>query len=239
VMVIYEGVGRSFKLQGSSFKLQGSSFKLQGSSFKLQGSSFKLQGSKILKKYKIKKPYFIYVGNVYPFKNVYLLLQAIKYLNDLNHLKNNIQLVIVCSRDVFWKRLERQVKKLGLGKEVVMPGQLSDKDLSILLKKASAFVTASLMEGFGLPGLEALSTGCPVLAARAGSLPEIYGEAAIYFDPQNVNDLVGKMKKVLQLNKNERNIIIKKGRKQSKKYSWEKTAEETLGTYKGIFAELA
>jgi len=218
VMVIYEGVGRSFKLQGSSFKLQG---------------------SKILKKYKIKKPYFIYVGNVYPFKNVYLLLQAIKYLNDLNHLKNNIQLVIVCSRDVFWKRLERQVKKLGLGKEVVMPGQLSDKDLSILLKKASAFVTASLMEGFGLPGLEALSTGCPVLAARAGSLPEIYGEAAIYFDPQNVNDLVGKMKKVLQLNKNERNIIIKKGRKQSKKYSWEKTAEETLGTYKGIFAELA
>jgi len=220
IRVIYEGVGEPYI---STWHVANSALKKVKKNYEPSATSYE----RLLRKYKIKKPYFIYVGNVYPFKNVPLLLQAIK------HFKNT-QLVIVCARDVFWERLEREVKKMGLDKNVIMPGRLSDKKLAVFFKNATAFVTASLMEGFGLPGLEALAAGCPVLAARAGSLPEIYGEVATYFDPNDIDELVKKMKQALEFSKGRKGKIIKKGRKQAKRYSWRKTAKETLGIYNSI-----
>jgi len=209
----------------------------EGVDEKLKTQSPKSKAKRILKKYRITKPYFLYVGNVYPFKNVPMLLKTFKRESNPKNPLKKVSLVIVCSRSVFWQRLKKQVKQLGLRKRVIMTGRISDKELRVLYKNAIAFTTPSLMEGFGLPGLEALSIGCPVIAAKAGSLPEIYGDAATYFDPQNTDDLVKKMNKVLSFAKDQRKKIIQKGKDQAQKYSWRKMAEETLEIYRQSFGQ--
>lgn len=181
--------------------------------------------SKIEKKYRLSKPFFIYTGSAYPFKDLPTLLKAIKKLAKY-------QLIIACSRNVFWQRLKRQVEAMGLEKLVVLPGQVPDQDLHILYRQASAFVTCSLMEGFGLPALEAMASGTVVISARAGSLEEIYSKGSLYFSPKNTFELTAKMREVLNFSPLRRQLQIKQGFRQAKLYSWEKTAGKTLQVYR-------
>jgi len=209
----------------------------------------------ILAKYHLSSPFFIYTGNAYPFKDIPTLLKAFKQSNSnvpcqppldsarparsgqAGHRTSKIQLIIVCARSVFWERLKEKVEEIGVEEGVRLPGEVPDKEVAVLYRQAVAFITPSLMEGFGLPGLEAMASGCPVIAARAGSLPEIYGKAAIYFEPQNPNHLVLKIGEILGLSSKERNKLVKLGTEQSQKYSWEKTARTTLTVYGKILAE--
>lgn len=163
----------------------------------------------------MKKPFLVYTGNLYPHKNVGVLVQAAEKLK--------INVAIVCARSVFEKRLPVSPYAHYLGR-------LSDKELIELYREASAFVFPSLIEGFGLPGLEAMSVGLPVIAARASCLPEIYGDAALYFDPHSVDDLVEKIKSLLTDEK-LRATLIAKGKSQAKKYSWRKMASQTWEIY--------
>lgn len=165
-------------------------------------------------------PYVAYTGNLYPHKNVPVLLQAIKLL------KGKVNLVISCARSVFASRLETS-------KYVKFMGQTSDADLVAIYKQAVAFVTPSLIEGFGLPGLEAMAAGTPVIAARASCLPEIYEDAAIYFDPHDPVDLADKINSLL-LDPKLRQKYITAGLKQVKKYSWAKMAEQTWQIYQDV-----
>ncbi|OGD63305.1 hypothetical protein A2160_02310 [Candidatus Beckwithbacteria bacterium RBG_13_42_9] len=185
----------------------------------------------VLNRYQLKRPFFIYTGNAYSFKNLTTLLKAIK---AINHKTQKITLLIACGRSIFWERLSRQVKEYNLEKMVVLPGLVSDNDLRILYRQAVAFVNPSLMEGFGLPGLEAMASGCPVIAAKAGSLPEIYAEGAIFFEAQNILELAQKIMETLHLSPAGRKRLIDNGIKQAQKYSWEKTARETILVYKKI-----
>lgn len=164
------------------------------------------------------KPFLLYVGNLYPHKNVPLLIQAAEKLK--------IKLKIVCARSVFENRLPKSdfVEYLG---------RVSDKDLTSLYKSALCFVFPSKIEGFGLMGLEAMTAGCPVLAANASCLPEVYGDAAIYFDPNDLNDLISKIKLIISDQK-LRQILIAKGRLQVKKYSWTKMAKQTWEIYQNV-----
>jgi len=193
------------------------------------------KNKKLIKKYRLSTPFFVYTGSVYPFKDLATLLRAFK---DLLGRKGLVKpkLLITCSRSIFWEKLKKDVKRLGLEKEVIFPGQIVDDDLAELYQMASALVVPSLMEGFGLPGLEAMSSGCPVIASRAGSLPEVYGQAAIYFQPQNAADLTEKLSRVLYFSPSQKAKQIEKGRNLAKKYSWEKTAQETLDIYEGCFS---
>ena len=169
----------------------------------------------------MKSPYVVYTGNLYPHKNVGLLIQAAE--------KIKIDVAIVCSRSVFEKRLP-------VSRHVHYLGRLSDHDLIDLYHRALAFVFPSLIEGFGLPGLEAMSVGLPVIAANASCLPEIYGSAALYFDPYSVDDLIAKIK-LLQSDQRLRAELISNGFAQAKKYSWAKMANQTRDIYQNILSQ--
>lgn len=163
----------------------------------------------------------VYTGNLYPHKNISLLIEAVERLK--------INLKIICARSVFENRLPKS-------EYVEYLGRLTDQEMIEVYKKSQAFVFPSLIEGFGLPGLEAMAVGLPVVAARASCLPEIYEDAALYFDPYDVNDLILKIKSVLE-DDNIKNNLIKKGFSRVKKYSWAKMAKETWGIYQSILKE--
>jgi len=181
---------------------------------------------------RFKKPFLLYVGNLYWHKN---LIQLIKVLSLINQ-TGRLHLVIASKKDKFYQSLKKEVIKRKLEKFVKFLGFVSDKDLGRLYQEALAFINPSLMEGFGLPGLEALSSDCLVLSSDRGSLPEIYKDAAIYFDPENSQDLEKKIKQIISFDKAEKERRVKKGRELVKQYSWQKCAEETLKVYQEIVA---
>jgi len=182
---------------------------------------------------KFKKPYLLYVGNAYPHKNLERLILAFKKL-----IKEGLdyQLVLVGGEDYFYKKLKKhlnhfnQAERSTINQKIIFPGFVSDKELGELYKSASLYIFPSLSEGFGLPPLEAMARGVPVVSSNATCLPEILGDAVIYFDPLDINDMAKQIKKAL-LGENLRKKLIKKGLEQIKKYSWKKMARETLAFY--------
>ena len=171
-----------------------------------------------------KELFLVYVGNIYPHKNLNRLLDALAILK-------NVKLTIVCPRDVFTKRLEGEIKNRGLDSKVKMLGYQNPKDLADLFKKATAYVFPSLSEGFGIPGLNAMVTGLPVICSNIPTLKEVYQDAALYFDPNDPKDIAIKINEVLT-DKKTRTVLVEKGKEQVKKYSWQKMAKETLDVYK-------
>ncbi|MDO8261209.1 MAG: glycosyltransferase family 1 protein, partial [Candidatus Magasanikbacteria bacterium] len=183
----------------------------------------------LLKKYQIAKPYLIYVGNAYPHKNLETLFAAIKIINK----KTKLNLVVVTARNVFSKRLEVQIAKNNLEKNVQITPYIQSDELNSILRNSEAYVFPSLSEGFGIPGLNAMAAGVPVLASNIPTLQEIYQDAAIYFEPKNPTDIADKIINLLKSSKTK-DDLIKKGFTQVKKYSWQKMAEETLKVYQSV-----
>jgi len=200
----------------------------EGIDEKILQSTSKIKPADILAKYRIKTPFIVYTGSLYPHKNVERLVMALKRLNDLNHL--NISLVVVCARNVFYERFKKKIEQMKAEKFVNLAGFVPDEDLAAVYRGAEAFVFPSFWEGFGLPGLEAMALGLPVISARASCLPEVYGEATLYFNPLSVEEIAEKIEMVIR-DKKIRETLIKKGFEQVKKYSWEKMARETLKVY--------
>lgn len=182
----------------------------------------------IIEKYGIKKPFLLYVGSIYPHKNIERLIEAVKDLQNDGHI---INLVIVCARNVFWQRLIEKVKLTNSESFINLIGFVPDEELAVLYQEAEAFIFPSLSEGFGLPGLEAMTQGTAVIVSDIPVFREIYGEAAEYFDPQNPEDMAGKILDVVE-DGDKRKKLIEKGESQIKKYSWQKMASETLAIYK-------
>lgn len=173
--------------------------------------------------------YLLYNGNLYPHKNIEVILKALSKLP-------NLKLKIICARPVFKDRLDQNIHKFGLQKQVEFLGYLPDKDFSTLYQNALALVHPSFLEGFSLTGLEAMALNCPVIAARASCLPEIYGDSVLYFNPTSSQDLITNITK-LQKSSSLRQELIARGQIQIKKYSWSKTAQETLAFYNQILNE--
>lgn len=186
----------------------------------------------IAKKYNIAKPYLLCVGNLYPHKNIEILIKAIKRYHDSS---NDIKLVIVSRRGVFQEKFHMFLEKEKVLHFVKVLSGVGDFQLANLYKRAEAFVFPTKSEGFGLPGLEAMAYGCPVVCSDIPVLKEIYGSSAFYFDPDDAIDIVDKLKKVLA-DKTLRNNLIKKGKQQVKKYSWRKMVEQTVNAYKEVLA---
>jgi len=187
-----------------------------------------------LLRYNINKPFLLYVGNAYPHKN---LEGLIKVFFRLHKSEPDLRLVLVGKEDYFYKRVKKHADSLWPGDEnknpVIFPGFVPDQELAILYKKARAYIFSSFYEGFGLPPLEAMSYGCPVISSDSSSLPEVLGKAALYFSSENKDDMLAKIREIIK-NENLRQDLIKKGYEQVKKYSWEKCARETLEIYKKI-----
>jgi glycosyltransferase involved in cell wall biosynthesis len=132
--------------------------------------------------------------------------------------------------DIFEYVLEQKLED-----NVIFTGYVSNSQLAALYQKASCFIFPSLYEGFGIPLLEAMHYRCPVIASNAASLPEVGGDAAVYFDPKNSNDLVKALDEVIG-NDQVRQSLVKKGLKRVQLFSWERSAGETLKTIKDAFS---
>lgn len=180
------------------------------------------------KKYNITKPYWLYVGVAYPHKNLETLLAAWEIF--CNQYDNNYQLVLAGNKNYFYKRLEKIIQEKNI-QNVIITGFIPDLELPNLYKNASLYVFPSLYEGFGLPPLEAMQYDLPVISSKRTCLPEILGDAALYFDPTDPNNIVKTAKLVLQ-DKNTTQKLIKNGQKILQKYSWQTTATKTLSIYK-------
>jgi len=188
----------------------------------------------IAAKYGIRKPYLLYVGSMYPHKNLPRLVSAFKLVSEEYE---DLALVLVGKKDFFQARLSEEVARAGLAGKVFFPafkvgsGHISDEELVVLYQEALCFVFPSLSEGFGLPPLEAMSFGIPVVASEATCVPEICGSAALYFDPEDIEDIARKIKAVVE-NPTLRAELVRKGLVNLKRFSWRKMAEGTLGEYR-------
>jgi glycosyltransferase involved in cell wall biosynthesis len=177
------------------------------------------------------KNYVLYVGGMEPRKNLVLLLKAFKLLPK--ELAEGLRLVIAGRPDQFFFQLKREVEALGLSDKVYFTGFIAGERLVLLYNGASALVLPSLYEGFGFPLLEAMACGTPVVCARSASVPEIAGDAALYFNPTDANELTQALSGVLG-DQAMAKKLREKGFKQAAKFSWEKTARETLEVYKEV-----
>jgi glycosyltransferase involved in cell wall biosynthesis len=213
VVVTYEGVEDKFSI--SSFQFPNK------------------EKEKVLKKYQIKKPYLLYVGSVYPHKNINRLIKAVKIAREK---LPKLSLVVVCSRNVFWQRLKKVIHSIKADSYIKLTGFVPDEDLALLYQEATSFVFPSLMEGFGLPPLEAMASSCPVISSRATCLPEIYGQAALFFDPLNPKDIAKKIVTMVS-DKKLQNQYRVRGQKKVTEYSWKKMAQETMGEYQSVISK--
>ena len=178
----------------------------------------------------IQKDYLLYVGNAYPHKNLERLIRAFGIL--INKYKQNLQLILVGEKDYFYKRLKSFVdyQPLFVRQNIIFTGFVSDEYLSVLYQGASIYIFPSLCEGFGLPPLEAMNFGVPVVSSDATCLPEILGNAAFYFEARNAENISKAIIEVLS-NKHLQENLIQNGYKQIKKYYWKKMAKKIIRIY--------
>ncbi|MBI5793867.1 glycosyltransferase family 4 protein [Candidatus Uhrbacteria bacterium] len=172
-------------------------------------------------------PFLLYVGNAYPHKNLETLLSAFSLFHKSHP---NVHLVLSGRGDVFYERLQKEVGRLNLENHVRFVLNPTDQDLAALYRQASVYVFPSKCEGFGLPPLEAMSFGVPVAASNTSSLPEILGEAAVYFDPKDPEKITQAIRKVFE-DPSLQETLRKKAFEQIKRYSWKKMAEQILHVY--------
>lgn len=172
----------------------------------------------------IPSPYVLYVGTIQPRKNIIALIRAMTVLNKAHP---EFTLVITGKKGWLFDQIFKEARNLYLENKIIFTGYVTDEELVTLYQKAFCFVLPSFYEGFGIPVLEAMSFGCPVISSFSSSLPEVGGEAMLYFDPDNHSELADKIV-LLESDKKLRIDLIKKGRQRIKLFSWNKCAKETL-----------
>ncbi len=173
-------------------------------------------------KYKIDSDFILFVGTLQPRKNLSRLIEALSLLKN-----KNLKLVVVGKKGWQYEDILSAPQKFGVEGRVMFLDFVSDEDLIGLYKEAKCFILPSLYEGFGLPILEAMKHGCPVITSNVSSMPEAAGDACLYVDPQNVSDISEKIDQITSDPKLSEELV-KKGYEQVKKFSWEKTAKTTL-----------
>jgi len=200
--------------------------------FKVQSSKFKIE--KALKKYQIKSPYLLFVGTIQPRKNVGRLIEA--FAQVLKE-RENLNLVLAGAKGWLADEVYQLPKKLGVEKQIKFLGYVDEGDLPLLYNGALVFVLPSLVEGFGLPPLEAMACGCPVVVSATSSLPEVAGKAGILIDPESIDSIAKALLTVESYytsNYDRYEEMRQKGLAQAQKFSWEKCARETLAVLERI-----
>lgn len=177
----------------------------------------------------ISDKYFLYVGNAYPHKNLERLLDAFgEYKKEF---ANDIKLYLVGKKDYFYVQIEKKIEKLGLKKEVKIFNSVTDEKLVAFYENAQALFAPSLMEGFGLTPLEALSNKCLCAVSDIPSFHEVSKNAVLYFDPYSIESIKKMMVKVTNLSPQDKKDLLMKGAQRAREFSWMKMAQETLEIY--------
>lgn len=168
-------------------------------------------------------PYLLYVGAAYPHKNLERLVEAFGIYSQENP---ETQLILVGKHDFFYKRLIENTHN----KQIIFPGYVSDIELANLYQNATAYIFPSLLEGFGLPALEAQAHGVPVISSSTGSLPEILGDSAMYFNPENIQEIASTIRSICA-DQNLQKQLREKGEANLKRFSWQEMAKATYDIY--------
>jgi len=185
--------------------------------------------TRALQKYGIETPFLIAVGAIHQRRNVPRMIQAVQQAQE--ETGKDIKLVLVGPNHHYPPLdLDAFIEKSAPDGEVIALGWVPNDDLRALYHSATALLYASLYEGFGLPLLEAMHCGAPVIAADATAVPEVVGEAAVLVNPYSIDDMA---KAIIRLTGDEslRQELIEKGKMRAAKFSWEKTAQETVKVY--------
>ncbi len=175
----------------------------------------------------VREPYFLFVGVWMNHKNISRLLEAFQRIR-IEGFRG--QLVITGAGRTYDDDVAGWVRHLGLAEDVRLPGHVADDVLPMLYRHAEAFVFPSLYEGFGLPPLEAMACGVPVIASHVASLPEILGDAAVYVDPLSSEDIARGLRMVLT-DTEARAELVRRGLVHARRYAWQRCARETLWEY--------
>ncbi|MEW6041492.1 MAG: glycosyltransferase family 1 protein, partial [Elusimicrobiota bacterium] len=206
IYVIYEGVDLQFKIVQNPDALE-----------------------MVRKKYGINKKAVLYIGRQDPSKNLIMLVKAFELVRK----EVPCQLVISGKKDARYPGPYELAEKSQYKDDIIFTGYVQDVDLPVLYQSCDVFAFPSLYEGFGLPPLEAMACGVPVVTSNVSSLPEVVGDAALLVDPRNAGEIANAMKKLLTDDK-LRSEMINRGLNQVKKFSWEKAARETLKVFEEV-----
>lgn len=181
-------------------------------------------------RYSIVTDYVLYLGTLKPSKNIEGLIEAFSRIGSK---KLKVKLVIAGKKGWMYEPIFEKVKKLNLEDDVIFTDFVDEKDKPALIKGAKVFVLPSFWEGFGLDVLNAMASGVPVVASNVGSLPEVVGDAGILVDPERVDSIAEGIKEVLLAPVAKYNSMVSQGLSQAGKFSWEKTARQTLEVITG------
>jgi len=181
--------------------------------------------------YDLSFPFFLSLGTLEPRKNLIFLLDAYAALRAAGEVSH--KLVIAGERGWLYEGIFRRVKELSLEREVIFLGFVADENLPALYSLAEVFVFPSLYEGFGLPPLEAMACGTPVITSRSSSLPEVVGEAGLMVSSEDSDGLTQAMRRVLD-DRALREDLARKGVRQARKFTWQASARKLLTIYQGL-----
>ncbi len=198
-----------------------------------------VERGRILERYQIHYPFLLYAGNIRPQKNIPRLVEAFAVAREQlsrHPVYHDLHLIIIGDEISRYPSVRRAVIQTRVEKAVRFLGFVPFNTLRVFFESAAAFVFPSLYEGFGLPPLEAMASGTPVVTSNVSSLPEVVGDAAVLVNPENVFEIARAIKEVL-LDEDLREELIAKGKAQAARYSWERTAREVLEVYREVGKE--
>ncbi len=189
----------------------------------------------VLKKYGINSKYILSVGTIEPRKNYVNLIKAFAlHLDKVK--KEEIKLVIVGRKGWAYNECLKSAIELGIQRHIIFCDYVNDVDLPIIYNMAELFVFPSLYEGFGLPVLEAMCCGVPIICSNTSSIPEVTADAAVLINPLNIPAMADAIENVMS-NVDLRKSLSGKAMRQSSRFSWEKTAQKTISVYKEVLGE--
>jgi glycosyltransferase involved in cell wall biosynthesis len=197
-----------------------------------------LERRRILERYQIHYPYLLYAGTIRQQKNIPRLVEAFAVLRgelESHPVYKDLRLIIIGDEISRYPQVRRAVIQTRVEPVVRFLGFIPFDTMRIFYEAAAAFVFPSLYEGFGLPPLEAMACGTPVVASNVSSLPEVLGDAAMIVNPENVFDIARGIREVL-LDVPLREILRRRGYQQCARFSWERTARQVLETYLDVIA---
>lgn len=179
------------------------------------------------KKHNLPKEFLLYIGRLNVRKNLPRVFQALK--------QSSCDLPLVCVGKKDWKSepLDKIIRDLGMEKRIIFTGYVPDEELPLFLNLAAAFIYMPFAEGFGIPPLEALACGTPVLASRATALPEVLGDAALLADPSNIEEITDNINKITQ-DSVLRADLRKKGIERAARYSWDRSAKILISLWQTL-----
>jgi glycosyltransferase involved in cell wall biosynthesis len=180
-------------------------------------------------KYNFNDPYLLFVSTFEPRKNIINIIRAFEYLKKTKKIEHN--LILIGKKGWQYQVIFEAINSSPFCQDIYYLGYLTDEQVALFYQKADVFIYPSFYEGFGLPVLEAMNLGAPVITSNNSSLPEVAGDAAIFINPHNYHELADAILQVVS-NYQLRQDLIARGKNRAKLFSWKNTAQQTINTYK-------